>query len=480
MRLITPKTLLAAAMGSALLFGMAACGGGTAQDSALADAANRSANANNAAATLQTKTLTNPPPIDPNPVVVPVDSTLALASTSATGRAADGQACGISSDGSQVALTSASSVLVPGDSNNQSDVFVKDLRTSAITRVSTLSNAGQLQLPSTCVGMTPDANFVVFTTPQFIGGGAYSTAVTVIEPAIYVKNLRTGVLTNVSPPLNQFSNIASYRFQSISDDGNRVALIAVPSGTYVGGYETVANGPARALVRDIRSGELTDLSPAVSLDLSQASVIGGIKLSPDGTKVAFNSRTNIPAAGDTNGGPDIFLLDIASRAVSLVSPVGSSPSSQKYEVVGFVANGTKLAFTASVPTSAGGAGAYIRDLNTGVLQLVFAAPSGRVLPTPLSFSDSGNLVAYTRPYFVSGRDEAVVRNVISGQEQLANITAAGIAGNGESRFPLLSKDGSRVVFDSNSTNLVRPMLPAAYLYQPYVKTIAPAAGQTPG
>jgi Tol biopolymer transport system component len=478
MRLISPQTLLAAAMGSAMLLGLAACGGGGAQDNALADATAGSADANDATASLQSKARPAPRPIDPNPVVVPVDATLALASTSAAGRAAEGGACAISADGSQVAFTSPSSVLVPGDSNNQSDVFVKNLGTGAIARVSTQTNAGQLQLPATCVGMTPDANFVVFTTPQVVNANGFLDPAQVIEAAIYVKNLRTGVLTNVNPPLNRFTNIARYRFQSISDDGNRVALIAEPTGTYVGGYETVANGPGRALVRDIRSGELMDLSPTVSLDVSQAAVTSELLLSPDGSKLAFNSRTNYPAVGDTNGNLDLFLVDITSRVVSMVTPAGSSPSLQSYAAVGFLANGSKLAFLAA--NSATATGAYIKDLGTGDTRLVFSAPVGQSLPTPFSFSDNGNLVAFTQPYFVSGRDEVIVRNVISGQEQRANITAAGVLGNGESRFPKLSSDGSRVVFDSSSSNLVRPALPAAYLYQPYVKTLTPAAGQTPG
>lgn len=466
MRCNLTKSLLACAMGSTVIWGLSACGGGSGDGGAVAG----SAAANTTVA--QTKARPSPTPTDPFPVVVPVDATLALASTTATGQAANGAACAISSDGSQVAFTSNSALFVGTANylNGISDVFLKNLRTNALTRINTRSDGSRLSLSSTCVGMTPDANFFVFTTPAALGGSPYSTEPPP-EPSMYVKNLRTGALTNVSPPLNQFTNVASYRFQSISEDGNRVAFIAEPTTTYLGGYETRANGPARALVRDLRSGELIDLSATVSLDVSQSSVIGNMVLSPDGTKLAFNSRTNYPAAGDTNGGSDVFLLDITSRAVTLVSPAGASPSFQNYAIPGFLVGGSKLAFIASAPTSAGGVGAYIKDLTTGATRLVFAAAAGQSLPTPLSFSGDGNLVAYTQPYYVSGRDEAVVRNLVTGQEQLVNRTAAGVAGDGESRFPLLSRDGSRVVFDSSSGNLVRPNLPTPYLYQPYVKTL---------
>jgi hypothetical protein len=484
MRRINPRDMLVTAMASAVLLGIAACGGGGADDNVQASSnAIGSQDANSDKASEQSKARPsprpNPPPVDPNPVVTPVDASLVLASTSASGRASDGSNCAISADGSRVAFTSRSGALVAGDSNNTEDVFVKNVRTGAIARVSTNSAGGQLQAISTCLGMTPDANYVVFMNPEVIGVGPYLPPV-VTEAAIFVKNLRTGAVTNVAPPRNVFSNTAGYRFQSISDDGNRVALIALPTTVYLGGYETAALGPARALVRDIGTGALVDLSPQVSLDLSQGTVITNIVLSPDGSKLAFSSRANNPAVGDTNGGADVFTIDIASRAVSLVSPLGASPSFQNYAISGFLAGGSKLAFISSAPTSAGGVGAYVRDLDSGALSLVFAAPAGQALPQPLSFSADGSLLAYTRPYFVSGRNEAIVRNVSTGQEQLANVTSTGVVGNGESRFPLLSRDGSAMVYDSNATNLVRPVLSEAYLYRPYVKTINRPAGQTPG
>ncbi len=46
----------------------------------------------------------------------------------------------ISADGRYVAFISYASNLVPGDTNGISDVFVRDLQTGALTRVSTGEN----------------------------------------------------------------------------------------------------------------------------------------------------------------------------------------------------------------------------------------------------------------------------------------------------------------------------------------------------
>lgn len=468
MRFNSPQKSLVSTLACAVLLGLSACGGGTTDENVIASS--NDADTPGIESAVQAKARTAPPPINPNPVVVPVDSTLALATSNAAGQSieADGltQICGISADGSQVALTSSSSKFVAGVDpfNIKGNVFLKNLRTGAVTRINTASTGGLLSEAS-CVGMTPDASAVVFATPQVLLINPYEPAV-VVEAAIYVKNLRTGTVTNVAPPLNTFANIAGYRFQSISDDGNRVALIAEPARQYLGAYQFVALGPAIALVGDIASGALINLSQTISIDLSgDAQVDSKTLLSPDGTKIAFNSRANYPALGDTNGGTDAFLVDIASRSVRLVSPAGASG----FKVLSFLAGGNKLALQND-------AGVYIKDLGTNASKLVFAATFGIEQPAPSSFSGDGSSFTYTRPYYstASGRSEAVVRNTASGQEQLVSITGTGAAGNGESRFPLISRDGSRVVFESNATNLVRPaLLPT---YRTYVKTLStPAA-----
>jgi Tol biopolymer transport system component len=465
MRTPFPHNVLTTTLASALLLGLSACGGGSEDSSSIAGS--NSADALAVPSAAQGKPRTAPPPINPNPVIVPVDSTLALATTNAAGQDAVGliQTCGISADGSQVIMTTDASNLVEGIApfNIQKNVFLKNVRTGSVTRINTNSTGGLLS-DATCVGMTPDASAVVFTTPQIFPSLYSENAL--VEPAIYVKNLRTGAVTNVAPPLNTFANIAGYRFQSISDDGNRVALTAEPVRQYLGGYQFVALGPAIALVRDIPTGALINLSQEISIDLSgDAQVDSKTLLSPDGTKIAFNSRTNYPALGDTNGSTDAFLVDIASRNARLVSPAGASG----FTVLSFLSGGNRLALQ-------NGAGVHIKDLGTNTSKLVFAATFGIAQPVPSSFSGDGSLFTYTRPYYstASGRDEAVVRNTATGQEQLVSITATGIAGNGESRFPLISRDGSRAVFESNASNLVRPaLLPT---YRTYVKTLAtPAA-----
>jgi Tol biopolymer transport system component len=474
MRTPFPHNVLTTALASALLLGLSACGGGSEDTSTIAG--NTSADALDSKSTTQAKPRRAPPPPTPapSPVIVPVDSSLALVDSNAAGQDALGltAVCGISADGSQVIFTTDAN-LIDGIPlfNIRKNVFLKNVRTGSLTRINTNSTGGLLS-DATCVGMTPDASAVVFTTPQIfpeVFSGNPIVGSPGVEPAVYVKNLRTGAVTNVAPPLNTFSNISGYRFQSISDDASRVALTAEPATQYLGGYQTIALGPAIALVRDIPTGALINLSQAISIDLSgDARVDSKTLLSPDGTKIAFDSRANYPALGDTNGGTDAFVLDIASRSVRLVSPAGSSG----FRVLSFLSGGSRLALQNE-------AGVHIKDLATNASRLVFAATFGIAQPVPSSFSGDGSLLTYTRPNYsnASNRDEAVVRNIATGREQLVSTTATGVAGNGDSNFPLISRDGSRVVFRSFSSNLVRPALTPTY--RTFVKTLSTPA-TTPG
>ena len=413
----------------------------------------------------------------------PTVGLLTLVSASAAGKAAGGTSapCGVSADGALVAFGDSAATLVSGDTNQSLDVFMKNTRTGAIARVSTESNGVQFAGGADCLAITPDGNTVVFRTA---GGG--SSGLPAGETAIRVKNLTTGAVTTVNPPLATFSTTSAYLFQSISDDGLRVALIAAPTTLYLGGYETVANGPARALVRDLRSGELINLSADVPLSLNQGYYDGRLLLSPDGSRLAFATSSNVPAAGDGNGKSDVFVLNIATRAATLATADGAGAQAvvsgpplynPMQHLIGFLAGGKQLAFEMPADSTLGAAGAYVKDLVSGSARLVFASGT-RALP-PLSISDDGTQAAFDRPIYPPNAqqiDAVWLRDLRTGQERRINTTATGVQGNNNAWLARISRDGSTVTFQSNATNLVRGAN-ISYIYEIYAKTVnAPAIG----
>lgn len=89
---------------------------------------------------------------------------LALASTSATGVKANAPCVdpSISADGRYVAFSSAASNLVPGDLNSASDIFVKDLVTGEVRRVSVTSDGVESDGNSIRPHLSSDGSMVVF------------------------------------------------------------------------------------------------------------------------------------------------------------------------------------------------------------------------------------------------------------------------------------------------------------------------------
>ena len=403
-----------------------------------------------------------PPPPPPAPVT---DTTLALASASASGQAANASSsnCGVSADGSKVLFTSYASNLVTGGTNFMQHLYLKDFNGNGITRVVTAASN-----TFACLALTPDANTVVFVA------NAPNGVVTALgfegsEPAIMVKNLSTGQQTRVTPLRSAFANVDSYQFAGVSDDGLRVAFIAQPTFT-CSGYDCIANGPARMLLRDLSSGALVNLESQVRFTTSQGFADGNAWLSPNGRTLAFSSRAAYPEAGDADtANKDVYALDIASNTVRLVNTdAAGGQITGNYNVQTFLANSGKLAFSGA--TSAGLTGMFVKDLTSGAFDLVF---DRNLVPmlffTALSFSDDGRKVAYSESSGGSTLTEIripIVLDIATGARVNAATLSNGTVGNGRTTTDvLLSSEGKAAAFGNNSTNLLGGLSTVQQVYR---------------
>lgn len=405
---------------------------------------------------------TRKPPPTPVPPPPAADSTLALVSASAAGAAAEGQPCAISADGSQVLFLSRAANLVSADTNGAVDIFLKNLNGNGIRRVAITASLN----PVVCLGMTPDATRLVFIGDLPTGSPNVLGQVP-SERAIIVSDIATGTQTRVTPPLATFAAVASYSFAGISDDGLRVAFIAQPTRS-CSGYDCSANGPARMLLRDLASGALINLESQVRFTTSQGTADGEAQLSPDGRTLAFSSRAAYPEAGDTTPGSDVFVHDLASGSVRLVSTdaAGRPLTFPGFQGIGpsfglqaFLANSGGIAFYAGNDTTAGPAGVYVKHLGSGALTRIL--PTGLThgvgLHEALSFSDNGRKVAYVESTGNTLTGSAVprVRDVATGVLINAATLTNGTVGNGRTTVSaLLSRQGQAVAFGNNATNLL--------------------------
>jgi Ca2+-binding RTX toxin-like protein len=128
----------------------------------------------------------------------------------------DSNSPSISADGRFVAFSSSASNIVPGDTNRETDIFVRDTLTNTTTRVSVDSAGNQRNIDSDNPSISPDGRFVAFQSYAFK---------IVRDPTIndiFVRDTLTNTTTNVS--VDSAGNPGEAFNPSISADGRFVAF----------------------------------------------------------------------------------------------------------------------------------------------------------------------------------------------------------------------------------------------------------------
>jgi len=205
----------------------------------------------------------------------------------------------ISADGRYAVFISLASNLVPGDTNNQGDVFAHDLKTGTTTRIS-VGTAGE-QGDDLSVGATLSGD------GHLIGFASHATTMTANTPTThdshaYVREFGTGRTTLVD--LSNGGDVAAGGsfWTAVSGDGRSVAFVSDGANIVPGD----TNAARDIFVRDLAAGTTTRIS------LSSGGAQGdGPSFYPftnrDAHVVAFQSYATNLVPGDTNGVPDVFV-----------------------------------------------------------------------------------------------------------------------------------------------------------------------------
>lgn len=193
-------------------------------------------------------------------------------------------------------------------------------------------------------------------------------------------------------------------------------------------------------------------------------------ISPDGTKIAFATEASNLVPGDTNGKRDIFVKDLYTGELTIVSRgvSGAEANGAAYISFLFSPDGTKLAFYSDAtnlgPTDSNNRkDLYIKDLITGAVTLESVIPGGaepNAYFTYLAYSPDGQSIAFVSnattlvPGVTGGVENIYVKNLATGAYTLVSSNAAGTSGNGYPELPVFSPDGTKVAFASTASNLV--------------------------
>ncbi|GIU84058.1 MAG: hypothetical protein KatS3mg008_0833 [Acidimicrobiales bacterium] len=252
---------------------------------------------------------------------------------------------------------------------------------------------------------------------------------------------------------------------SVSGDGRFVAFASLASDLVPGD----TNGVSDVFVRDVVSG----VTQLISVDQFGGPANEGSyspHLSSDGRFVAFYSFASDLVPGDTNFAADVFVRDLVSGVTRLVTVNQSGdPANNSSYSPSVSADGRFVAFESFasdlVPGDTNGVrDIYVRDLESGLTQLVSANGSGGPANNH-SFSPSvsadGRFVVFLShasdvvPGDSNALPDIFIRDLMSGVTQLVSVDRFGGPANGESYSPaVVSADGRKVAFSSSASDLV--------------------------
>ena len=256
----------------------------------------------------------------------------------------------ISGDGQVVVFISASTTLVPNDTNNEADVFVRDLAAGTTERVSISSAGTQGDSPSSTGVFDP----VLSTGGRYVAFAAVMNTLVTDDfnntTDVFVRDRVAGTTVRASVSTAGFEGDAPSTSPSISGDGSIVAFAAPASSDLVPGDGTCDG----IYVRDLGLGATTclPLRPPGGFPSSNAH---SPSISRDGRYVGFISSAAY-VAGDSGFNDDVYVHDrqtgISRRAsvnalglasdATLTFLSGRVDLSGDGQFIAFASNGTNL------------------------------------------------------------------------------------------------------------------------------------------
>jgi Tol biopolymer transport system component len=231
---------------------------------------------------------------------------------SSAGAQADGASLSadLSPDGRVVAFPSAATNLVPGDTNDHQDAFIRDVRSGATERVSVSSAGTQGNSDSFSAVVSGGGRFVAFDSAasNLVPGDTNG------RTDVFVRDRRTGVTVLVSAGAGGVPGNGDSLSPSISDDGREVAFTSFASNLAPGDI----NATADVFVHGLRTGTTRHVSVSDAGAPANAASFD-VSLSGDGRLAVFSSLATNLVPGDTNGQQDVFARDLHRDTTERVS-----------------------------------------------------------------------------------------------------------------------------------------------------------------
>jgi Tol biopolymer transport system component len=385
----------------------------------------------------------------------------------------------LSTNGQYALFESTASDLVPGDTNNASDVFVRDLVNGTNILVSISTNKGCANGVSGESAMTPDGRYVVFaSTAGNLVPGCWNGI-----RNIFVRDLQNGTTVQagsnalagmVPVPGGYVEGASSSDSPEITPDGRYVAFITTFTNNYY--YYPNITG---VFVSDLVAGTTTLVSSNLIVTNIVGTIVGynfsfNLAISDNGQFIAFESATN---ASGGNGVIQRYNLQTGFTDIVCTNAIAvqTSPFFRDLDMtpdgrfIAFVVNSNFNYSLGYYPNSS----VYVWDAQTATTTLVScntnnAAPTNTVNCWPV-VDPSGQFVVFLSnatgltTNAVAGGFHLYLRDLLAGITTLLDADTNGFGFTKDFMNPArLTPDGRYVAFDCTEE------MPATNVYnQPY-------------
>lgn len=228
----------------------------------------------------------------------------------------------ISRNGKKVAYISSATNIVDGDTNDRPDLFVKDVSTlgnGAVQRVDTSWSGKQGYGSVLYPALSPDGTKVAFcyTDSSIVGGSDASTW------QVYLKDLVTGGISRISENAGHTAgNKDSVSPLAFSADGTRLAFISDASNLVSNDTNGVSDVFVKDLTSGQIQRASTAAGGVESA--SGADKYHALAFDPNNSNfLAFSSDASDLVLGDTNKHTDVFVKNLYNGDISLASLDGN-------------------------------------------------------------------------------------------------------------------------------------------------------------
>ena len=395
-----------------------------------------------------------------------VTSLVSVDVSGAAGGDGDSLPAEISTNGQYVLFESSASNLVASDTNNATDVFVRDLVNGTTTLVSASTNGGPAN--GVCRGsvMTPDGRFAAFVSAATNLAPGDTNGI----PDVFVRDLQAGQTVMVSLG-------AKLRQSSQTPVSTSEAPVITPDGRYVAFYSTATNlvsGATNAsdiYVRDLVSGT-TIWASAAARSVAQSAQLGtsivsyNHALSDDGQFVAFEVSPWPPSSTANRGVLVRYNTDGSLTNVVHTNVTVSAGLPEDMLSLDMGSDGRFIAFVANTNNTTGATTCIlVWDAQSGGIALASGSLSNTVPINSICLwpmlDPTGRFVAFLSSATglttntLVGEYHLYVRDLQLGTTVLVDQDGNGIGSAINLLFaPFLSADGRLVAFECPDANLV--------------------------